>query len=218
MPDGIILKSKQIMSEDLQSVTTDNLAGGRRRGKIRDLLLRIAVVVTFPVWLSVYAKVFSFQTVTEALALVPGLLGIWLRRSFYYMTLTNAPTDISVGFGSQIWGRGVRLGTGVYIGGWTTINDCIIGKGTLIGSHVDIFSGAHQHGGFESLTENKSELPMERPETLVTIGKNAWIGNGATVFANVGDNTIIGAGSIVIKPIPANCIAAGNPAKVLKTV
>ena len=189
-----------------------------RREKIRDLLLRAAVFVTFPVWLSVYAKVFSFQTVSGALALVPGLAGIWLRRAFYYMTLSNAPTDISIGFGSQFWGRGVRLGANVYVGGWTTINDCIIGTGTLIGSHVDIFSGAHQHGGFESLTENKSERPMEVPETLVTIGENAWIGNGVTVFASVGDNTIIGAGSVVVKPIPANCIAVGNPAKVLKKI
>ena len=174
--------------------------------------------MAFPVWLSVYVKVFSFQTVTEMLALVPGLMGFWVRRSFYYMTLNNAPTDISVGFGSQIWGRDVRLGANVYIGGWTTINDCIIGKGTLIGSHVDIFSGAHQHGGLESLTENKSDLPMERPETLVTIGENAWVGDGVTLFANVGDNTIVGAGSVVVKPIPANCIAAGNPARVLKTL
>ena len=35
-------------------------------------------------------------------------------------------------------------------------------------------------------------------------------------FSDVGDNTIIGAGSVVTKPIPANCVAAGNPARVLK--
>ena len=132
------------------------------------------------------------------------------------MTLDNAPTDISIGFGSQFLGRGVRLGTGVSIGGWTTINDCIIGEGTLIGTHVDIFSGAHQHGSADSLMDNKAEKPMPRPESLTTIGKNVWIGNGVTVFAHVGDNSIIGTGSIVVKPIPPNCVAVGNPCRVKK--
>ena len=187
------------------------------RGKIRDLLLRITVVVTFPVWLSVYLKLFKFRTISELLSLVPGLAGFWLRRSFYYMTLVNAPTDISIDFGSQFLGREIRLGTGVSIGGWSTINNCIIGEGTLIGSHVDIFSGAHQHGSAETLMENKAEKPMPRPTSLTTIGKNVWIGGGTIVFANVGDNTIIGAGSIVVKPIPANCVAVGNPCRVIKT-
>jgi acetyltransferase-like isoleucine patch superfamily enzyme len=188
-----------------------------RRTKMRDRLLRIMIIVSFPVWLSVYVKICSFSTVASLLSLIPGLLGLWLRRSFYYMTLTDAPTDISIEFGSRFLGRGVRLGSGVWTGNWTSINDCTIGKGTIVGSCVDIFSGAHQHGSVESLMENKSETPMALPEKLVTIGENVWIGRGAVVFADVGDNTIIGAGSVVVKPIPANCVAAGNPARVLKT-
>ena len=192
-------------------------AAPSRREKIRDLLLYIMVAATCPLWLSVYAKIVYFKTVVETLSLAPGTLGFWLRRTFYYKMLPHAPTDISIGFGSQFLGRNVRLGTNVYIGAWTTINDCVIGEGTLIGSHVDIFSGAHQHGDIASLRQHKSDMPMVPPEALVTIGENVWIGDGATIFADVGENTIIGAGSVVVKAIPANCVAAGNPAHVLKT-
>jgi serine acetyltransferase len=52
----------------------------------------------------------------------------------------------------------------------------------------------------------------------VTIGNNVWIGDSAIVSKGVtiGDNAIIGAGSIVVKDIPANAIAVGNPATVIK--
>ena len=57
---------------------------------------------------------------------------------------------------------------------------------------------------------------MER--TLVK--KGASIGSGATILANVmiGENAIVGAGSVVTKDVPANAIVAGNPAKVLRYI
>jgi acetyltransferase-like isoleucine patch superfamily enzyme len=53
--------------------------------------------------------------------------------------------------------------------------------------------------------------------TRIRIGRNAWIGNSAVVMADVGDNGVIGAGSVVVKPIPADSVAVGNPAMVNKT-
>lgn len=52
----------------------------------------------------------------------------------------------------------------------------------------------------------------------VTIGDNCWIGAGVTICPGVtiGKNTVIGAGSVVNKDIPANCVAAGNPCKVIR--
>ena len=54
----------------------------------------------------------------------------------------------------------------------------------------------------------------------ITIGKNVWLGGSCTLLPGVtiGDNTVIGAGSVVTKDIPANCIAAGNPAKVIRYI
>ena len=52
----------------------------------------------------------------------------------------------------------------------------------------------------------------------ITIGDNVWIGGGAIINPGVtiGDNVIIGSGSVVTKDIPANCVAVGNPCKVIK--
>ncbi len=67
-------------------------------------------------------------------------------------------------------------------------------------------------------------LPDGNPETVIygtiDVGKNCFIGARSTILPNVkiGDNTIIGACSLVNKDIPANCVAAGNPCKVLCTL
>jgi acetyltransferase-like isoleucine patch superfamily enzyme len=51
---------------------------------------------------------------------------------------------------------------------------------------------------------------------MVTIGEGCWIGSGAVVMADVGPGSIIAAGAVVTKPIPAMVIAGGVPAKVIK--
>lgn len=67
-------------------------------------------------------------------------------------------------------------------------------------------------------------LPDGDPETVIygpiKIGKNCFIGCRSVILPNVtiGDNTIIGAGSIVNRSIPSNCVAAGNPCKVICTL
>jgi galactoside O-acetyltransferase len=68
-------------------------------------------------------------------------------------------------------------------------------------------------------------LPELREKALqynlpVHIGKNCWLGAGVIVLPGVtiGDNTVIGAGSVVTKDIPANVVAVGNPCKVLREI
>lgn len=54
----------------------------------------------------------------------------------------------------------------------------------------------------------------------ITIGNNVWIGGNSVVMPNVtiGNNVVIGAGSVVTKDIPDNCIAVGNPCRVLREI
>ncbi|MET1058099.1 MAG: sugar O-acetyltransferase [Nocardioides sp.] len=54
----------------------------------------------------------------------------------------------------------------------------------------------------------------------ITIGDNVWLGGGAIVLAgvSVGENTIVGAGAVVTKDLPANVVAVGNPARVIRTL
>ena len=81
---------------------------------------------------------------------------------------------------------------------------------------VHIYTVFHHTGPQERLGENSCFWKsLTKP---VNIGKNVWIGGGSIILPGVtiGDGTTIGAGSVVTKSIPANCIAVGNPCKVIK--
>lgn len=85
-----------------------------------------------------------------------------------------------------------------------------IGDNVMIASRVYI-SDADWHDIY-----NRLETPG--PRAAVRIGDNAWIGYGSIICkgAQIGENSVIGAGSVVTGAIPANVVAAGNPAKVIR--
>lgn len=85
-----------------------------------------------------------------------------------------------------------------------------IGKGTLIAPGVHIYTARHPL--------NVEDRRVWEDCLPVTIGEECWIGGHATICPGVtiGDRTVIGAGSVVTKDIPADCLAVGNPAKVIK--
>lgn len=99
----------------------------------------------------------------------------------------------------------------------TAVNKITIGDGLLTGGYV-LFTD-NNHG---DLSQEQLEMePNRRPITSkggILIGKNVWIGEKATILGNVkiGDGAIIAANAVVTKDIPAYCIAAGIPAKVIK--
>ncbi|CAB5151512.1 Serine acetyltransferase (EC [Olavius algarvensis associated proteobacterium Delta 3] len=84
-------------------------------------------------------------------------------------------------------------------------NNCTITYGCIIVSHDA--SAMHIH-------------PEDDGEGSVVIGNNVYIGVGSIILRNVtiGDNSVIGAGSVVLKDIPENVVAAGNPARTVKTI
>lgn len=95
-----------------------------------------------------------------------------------------------------------------------------IGDDTLIASRV--FISDHNHGRFDgsALEDGPDTPPVQRPlhAKPVRIGKNVWIGESVCVLPGVtiGDGAVIGAGSVVTRDIPARCVAAGNPARVIR--
>ena len=122
--------------------------------------------------------------------------------------------------------KGVRYAPSINIGDNVSLNsDChlgavhniTIGNNVLIGSRVLIID--HSHG--EINRKSLRIIPMLR--TLYTkgpiiIGDNVWIGEGVCILSGVtiGENAIIGANSVVTKSVPANAVAGGNPAKILR--
>ena len=97
-----------------------------------------------------------------------------------------------------------------------TILDCnkvTFGDNVFIGPNCAFYTALHP---LDAKTRNEG-LETAKP---ITIGNNVWLGGSIVVLPNVtiGDNSVIGAGSVVKKDIPANSLAVGNPCKVLRTI
>ncbi len=123
----------------------------------------------------------------------------------------------------------VDYGENIHIGNNCEINmncvflDCnkiTIGENSGIGPNVQIYAVAHPVKPDERLPQKKDGLfPFWKSHTApVTIGENVWIGGNTVILPGVtiGNNTTIGAGSVVTKSIPENCLAVGNPCKVVR--
>lgn len=123
------------------------------------------------------------------------------------------------------YGENIHIGDNCEINMNCTFLDCnriTIGNNSGIGPNVQIYAVTHPIDPHERLTGNTDGgLSFWRISSApVTIGNNVWIGGGAIILAGVtiGDNTTIGAGSVVTKSIPANCLAVGNPCRVIREV
>jgi acetyltransferase-like isoleucine patch superfamily enzyme len=154
----------------------------------------------------------AFQGLSQLFALIPGATGVFLRRAFYDLTIARSAGDCSIGFGTIFATHAVELGRNVYIGAFANVADVTIGDDVLIGSNVTLLSGKHQHH-FTRL-----DVPIRLQggaRDRISIGRDVWIGNGAVVMADVGDQAIVAAGAVVTKPVPPRAIVGGNPARIL---
>ena len=154
-----------------------------------------------------------FAALSQALSLLPGKTGSYLRLAFYHSSMTRCERDSFIGFGTLFSQADTEIGPGVYIGPQCNIGRCAIGPNTLLASGVHIMSGTRQHV-FDDLDTPIREQGGEFHK--VYIGEDCWIGNGALVMANVGNHCVIGAGAVVSKDIPDYAIAAGSPARVVR--
>jgi acetyltransferase-like isoleucine patch superfamily enzyme len=106
---------------------------------------------------------------------------------------------------------------------------CLIGKGSGIVGHLsitigdDVWTGHHvyitdQNHGYEDLDQPISRQVM--PEKPVSIGDGSWLGHGTVVLpgAQIGRHVVIGANSVVTGTIPDNSVAAGVPARVIRSI
>ncbi len=111
-------------------------------------------------------------------------------------------------------GKNIKIGKNVFINACCRFQDqggIEIGDGSLIGHNTTIATLNHDF--------NPDKRANLHPSP-VKIGKNVWIGSDCTILPGVeiGDGAVIGAGSVVTKNVPANSIAVGSPARVIKQI
>lgn len=118
----------------------------------------------------------------------------------------------------------ITLGENCLIGDYVHIaaaESVSLGNNCLLASKIFISDLSHGVYGDSDEQSNPLDPPKDRPlhANPVYIGDNVWIGEGVSVLGGVsiGEGSIIGANSVVTKSIPANSIACGAPAKVIKT-
>lgn len=119
-------------------------------------------------------------------------------------------------FYANFGGKNVFLGDNVYANfGLTLVDDTYIyvGSNTMFAPNVVVATASHPISPQLRGANFQYNLPVH-------IGSRVWIGAGAIILPGVtiGDNTIIGAGSVVTKDIPANVVAVGNPCKILREI
>jgi acetyltransferase-like isoleucine patch superfamily enzyme len=170
-------------------------------------------IVSFRLRAIVMGKDRALVGSTQWLSLWPGLVGQYVRRAFLNQVLEGGCADSAViEFGTLFSQVGSRIEANVYVGPRCHLGHVHLERDVLVAAGVHIPSGPHTHG------TDASETIHDQPGQLrlVRIGAGTWIGSNAVVLADVGRDSVIGAGAVVTHTIPDRVVAAGVPARVVR--
>ena len=145
-----------------------------------------------------------FGASKECLALVPGLLGQYLRTAFYWSCCRDVSPDTAFNIGSLVSTRDSSIGAGTVVGAYSIIGHSVIGRDVLIASRVSIVGDPRLH---------ERGRPADATPDPPTIGDECWIGENAIVMADLGARCTVAAGSVVVRPAEPGSTLMGNPAR-----
>jgi len=153
-----------------------------------------------------------FITMSEAVSLIPGLLGTKIRYILYKKYLKSLGKDVTFQFGSVLAYRDIEIGSNVSIGQRTRIGYSKIGNDVRIGHGVIVLSGPLHFGFF------RRDIPMCDQQEFVRrqkieIGDDVFIGTASIIMADIPKGCVVSAGSVVKKKFNEYDIIEGNPAK-----
>ncbi|HUG53073.1 MAG TPA: acyltransferase [Vicinamibacteria bacterium] len=210
-----------------------------------------------------FGRLVLHEAVVLLTSWVPGALGLVLRRLAYPWLLGSVGRNVTFGHGVVLrhphkvhlgddvvvddlvvldakgaTNRGIRAGTGVFLGRGTILSckdgDITLGDHVNIGFHSEVFSGSEvtvgRHGLFAAYTYlvggghefERGDVPVveqERRSRGIHLGENVWLGAGAKVMdgVTIGDGVVVGAGAVVTEDLPPGVVAVGVPARVVRT-
>lgn len=180
---------------------------GRTRIRVRCLhsnmnnpSTRIRRRIFLPIFNSIFSRKTHFWAIKRCLLKVAGIEVGKNVKAVGPIIISNAAVlsvgdDTWLGMDFKVYGSG----------------SCIIGKRCDIGPDVVVLTGSHEIG-------DKNRRAGKGVHYCVTIGSGCWIGGRSTFMGNIkiGDSSVIGASSLVLKDIDKNVVAVGNPAKEIK--
>lgn len=192
----------------------------RVRNSLKTAAQGVAVLLVTPIICSYRVRGAVFGTdralmgSSQALALVPGVIGQYLRTAFFRCVLARCAKSATIEFGTILSRAGAHIDENVYIGPMCHIGLVHLEENVLIGAGVHIPSGPDTHGTTDIRTPIRDQPGSLR---VVRIGAGSWIGSGAVVLADVGADSVIAAGAVVTEPVPALVVAAGVPARIVRS-
>jgi acetyltransferase-like isoleucine patch superfamily enzyme len=209
------------------------------------------------------AALLEYELIVTFTQSLPGALGLAMRKAFYPFLLGSCGRNVVFGqnvvlrhphkihIGSNVViddnclldakgesNRGIRIGSGVFIGRNTILSckngDIELADGANVGFNCELFSAsrvrigenvliaayAYVIGGDHDFSDpSKTVLEQTRTSTGVEIGAGAWLGAGAKILdgVTIGEHAVIGAAAVVRDPVPPRAIAVGIPARVVST-
>ncbi len=186
-------------------------------------------------WTAVQALVRRVHN-TMVRRVLPGRPAIRIHPSARLLGLRHFHIGTNFTAGRNLWmeaveeQNGLRFTPSISIGRNVIVNDDVhiaaidgvtIGDDVLIASRV--FISDHLHGRYGSDPASDPRVPPRLREVCgngpITIGRNVWVGEMVAILPGVtiGEGSIVGAGSVVTRDVPAACIVAGAPARIIKT-
>jgi virginiamycin A acetyltransferase len=189
------------------------MAGVKAAARFAAFLLVAPVVCSYHVRRLFLGADRALMGSSQALALVPGVIGQYLRTAFLRCVLAHCAKSAAIEFGTIFSRVGTHIDDNVYVGPMCHIGLVHLERDVLVGAAVHIPSGPDTHGTGDVRTPIRDQPGTPR---MVRIGAGTWIGSAAVVMADVGSDTVIAAGAVVTRAIPALVIAGGVPAEILR--
>jgi acetyltransferase-like isoleucine patch superfamily enzyme len=187
------------------------------QGPSWQMAMRVAGILTWPVVLplALLSRLsdFIFRTCSDLLSIVPYMFGIIMRYEFYKWTLARIGKNVVIGFGTIFFYPDIEIGDNVLIGNYNVIHYCNFGSYVLTADQCQFLSGAKYHN------HDRTDIPMALQGgkiRRIQVNDDCWIGANSVIMNDIGQGSIIGAGSVVTHLVEPYTIVAGNPAQVIR--
>jgi virginiamycin A acetyltransferase len=185
----------------------------RVRALVLKLVETLGLLLALPLLAAWRLRLLTYYTAGQILSLIPGDVGMLIRRGWYRLTLAACGERLTVEFGSVIHKAEARVGDHCYIGENNRIGLATIGDDFMSAGNVSILSGGRHHGF------DRRDLPMRlQPSEFerIEIGADVWVGTGAVINADVAPHSVVAAGAVVTKRFEEWQILAGVPAEAIE--